>query len=203
MVMASLREPGLRALDIGIFLLHMVLTATFVAVPYVLRDSLVLPGSKHWMIYLAAMILSLLGTVPLIVSSERGISARRLFKLAISLIVIAQISLAVAPKTPANSATMTVALLAVFFAGFNYLEARFPAMISQQVDTQGRGAALGVYATSQFLGTFAGGALGGWLYGIGGSAVVFLAAGLAMALWWLKVGQACDAENGHLSHKSA
>ncbi len=190
MVIASIREPGLRALDSGIFLLHMVLTATFIAVPYVLRDVLALPSAQHWQIYLGAMVLSLLGTVPLILVSERGYSARRLLSLAVGLIVVAQILMAVLSA----KLVFLVVLLAVIFSGFNFLEARFPAMISQQVDPEGRGAALGVYSTAQFLGTFAGGALGGWLYGIGDAKAVFIVAGLAMALWWRQAGRACHRE---------
>src|SRR5690606_39858884 len=49
-----------------------------------------------------------------------------------------------------------------------------------------KGTAMGVYSTSQFLGSAAGGILGGWLFQHGGLDVVFLG-GAAMAAIWLAV----------------
>ena len=73
--------------------------------------------------------------------------------------------------------------LAVFFAAFNYLEARLPALLTTSASAQDRGAALGMFATSQFLGAFAGGALGGLLLGRYGLTGVFWgSAGLAL-IW--------------------
>jgi MFS family permease len=42
---------------------------------------------------------------------------------------------------------------------------------------------MGVYSTSQFLGAFLGGAMGGWIYGKGGPDAVFLACGCAILVW--------------------
>ena len=66
---------------------------------------------------------------------------------------------------------VVVAALTLFFAVFNYLEARLPALLTQAVPAADRGAALGVFATAQFLGAFFGGAGGGLLlrqFGISG-----------------------------------
>jgi MFS family permease len=73
----------------------------------------------------------------------------------------------------------------VFFAGFNFLEAGLPARLSIIAAEESRGAALGVFSSSQFLGAFAGGLLGGLLLsGDGGR--VFLAC-TAIAVVWLLV----------------
>jgi MFS family permease len=61
------------------------------------------------------------------------------------------------------SAWQGVTGLLVFFAGFNYLEASLPALVSKVAPESARGRAMGVYSTSQFLGIFVGGSLGGWL----------------------------------------
>jgi predicted MFS family arabinose efflux permease len=77
-----------------------------------------------------------------------------------------------------------LAALAVFFASFNYLEARLPALLTQLAPGAERGAALGIFATAQFLGAFLGGALGGVLLGRYGLAGVFWGAA-AMTMIWL------------------
>lgn len=52
-----------------------------------------------------------------------------------------------------------------------------------------RGAALGVYSTSQYLGAFAGGIIGGWLLGAGGERAVLVAcAGLCIGWMSIAIG---------------
>ena len=51
----------------------------------------------------------------------------------------------------------------VFFIGFNVLEAIQPSTISRLAPAAAKGAALGVYNTTQSVGLFLGGVLGGWL----------------------------------------
>ena len=78
------------------------------------------------------------------------------------------------------------AALVGFFAAFNYLEARLPARLSQAAAPGVRGAALGIFATSQFLGAFAGGVAAGALYGSPlGLAGVFGGAALVALAWLL------------------
>jgi len=72
----------------------------------------------------------------------------------------------------------------VFFTAFNLLEASLPSLISKVSPAGGKGTAMGVYSTSQFLGSAAGGILGGWLFQHGGLDAVFLG-GAAMAAVWL------------------
>ena len=64
-------SPELLRIDAYVFVLHTLMTAMFVALPFVLRDDIAMPLSAHWKIYLAALAASLLGTIPLIVSDER------------------------------------------------------------------------------------------------------------------------------------
>ena len=72
----------------------------------------------------------------------------------------------------------------VFFTAFNLLEASLPSLISKIAPAGGKGTAMGVYSTSQFLGAALGGILGGWLYQAYGLSGVFLGCA-AMALLWL------------------
>ena len=74
-------------------------------------------------------------------------------------------------------------LLFAFFAAFNVLEALLPALVSRLAPAQGRGLAIGVYNTTQTLGVFCGGLLGGWVARHHGAAGVFVACAVLVALW--------------------
>jgi predicted MFS family arabinose efflux permease len=71
-----------------------------------------------------------------------------------------------------------------FFVAFNILEAMLPSLISRIAPPNAKGAALGVYNTTQAFGLFLGGALGGWLVKNYDAGAVFLG-GTAMAALWL------------------
>jgi len=75
----------------------------------------------------------------------------------------------------------------LFFVGFNYLEATLPSMVSKVASPDGKGTAMGVYSTCQFLGVFGGGALGGLLVQHMGSTGLSLACLSLLAIWGLWV----------------
>ncbi len=164
---------------LGIFALHCLLTALFVAVPFVIRDQLGLPQSDHWWLYLVAMVVSLLATVPLVLWAERS-RGEGSFQFAVALLLCSQLMLWLGP----NDSILVMAALAVFFGGFNYLEARLPAMVSRLAPEGGRGTALGIYGTCQFLGAFAGAGVAGVLLDSADVGPIFVF-GLAVAGVWL------------------
>jgi len=75
-------------------------------------------------------------------------------------------------------------MLVLFFTAFNYLEAALPSLITKVVSSDQKGTALGIYTTSQFIGTFTGGLLGGYIYEIFNMSSVFLS-GAIIAMVWL------------------
>ncbi|MFN2643800.1 MAG: MFS transporter, partial [Burkholderiales bacterium] len=77
------------------------------------------------------------------------------------------------------------ALMLLFFIAFNVLEAMLPALVSRMAPAQGRGKAIGVYNTTQTLGVFFGGLLGGSIAKQAGSAAVFAACAVLSGLWLL------------------
>lgn len=175
-------RPALRPLYAGVFALHFIMTATFIAVPLVLAGDLGIASAGHWKVYLGVFVASLAGTIPLILATERSGRGRLLFVAAVLLAGGAQAWMGLD-----HARTWVVlAALALFFAAFNYLEARLPALLTQAAPGTDRGAALGVFATAQFLGAFLGGVLGGVLLGRFGLVGVFLGSA-AMALAWAAV----------------
>jgi len=178
------RRPQLRPLYFGMFALHAIMTATFLSVPQVLQDDLGLPGADHWQVYLGVFVASIAGTIPLVLRTERGGpgTAGRMLVVSVALAGGAQAILGL----DHGRWWGVLAALTVFFAAFNFLEARLPALLTQAAPAADRGAALGVFATAQFLGAFFGGAVGGLLLrGFGITGVFWGSA--AMALSWIVV----------------
>jgi MFS family permease len=187
-------RPALRPLYAGIFSLNFIMTATFLSVPQVLVHDLGVPAASHWKVYLGVFVLSLAGTVPLILATERGGRGRAMFVLAVVLIACAQLLLGL------DHAHLwrVLAALTLFFAVFNYLEARLPALLTQAAPGTDRGAALGIFSTAQFLGSFAGGAVGGVLLGRFGLSGVFWGSTVVAAAWAAIAG--LGASGGSFQH---
>ncbi|MCO6414206.1 MAG: MFS transporter [Thiogranum sp.] len=175
-----LRDPQLLRLDIGIFSLHLILTATFVVLPLALRDLAGLPASRHWEVYLPVLLLSLPMAIPFILQAEKHRRMKQVFVGAILVIALAQLALYEFHQQLPGIAV----LLFVFYTAFNLLEAVLPSLIAKMAPPDSKGTAMGFYSSSQFFGAFVGGALGGWLHGRFGLDAVFLFCA-AVALVWL------------------
>lgn len=174
-----LGNPELLRLDFGIFCLHLILTATFVVLPLVLRDRLQLPTAEHWHIYLPVFVLALASMVPFVILAEKKRRMKPVFLAFIGLVAAAAAGFAWEGQT-----FWTVfGLLYVFFTGFNLLEATLPSMVSKVAPPDLKGTAMGLYSTAQFLGAFAGGTGAGWIHGHYGIAEVFLYCAAAALLW--------------------
>jgi MFS family permease len=174
--------PAFRAdllrIDFYVFLLHAIMTATFVAMPFLLADRLELALTDHWKMYVGALLLSLAITVPMIMADHHQ-GRGRLIGLAVTLIVVAQLAL-----TFIGFSAMPVFLaLVMYFGGFNFLEAGLPARLSVLADEKVRGASLGVFSSAQFLGAFVGGLIGGRFLGQGRPTDVFFVCALMGGIW--------------------
>lgn len=176
------RHADLLRLNTGVFVLHTVQMAMWVAVPAMLVQA-GLPKAAHWHIYLPAVVLSFAAMGGLFALERRG-RLRAALLAAIALVLAVQIGLGL---LAASGAAPTLAVLGglmfVFFCGFNALEATQPSLVSRMAPPQLRGAALGAYNTLQSLGLFAGGALGGTLSKWAGASGLFTATALLTALW--------------------
>jgi predicted MFS family arabinose efflux permease len=174
-----LADPELLRLDLGIFSLHLILTATFIALPLVLRDHAQLEVSEHWKVYLPVFAISLVGMVPFIILAEKKRLMKQVFVGFVGLLAVAEFAL-----FRLNDQVLVIgSVLAVFFIAFNLLEATLPSMVSKAAPATMKGTAMGAYTTAQFLGSFIGGIGGGWVYGRYGAVYVFLACGIVAVLW--------------------
>jgi MFS family permease len=174
-----LNHPGLLRLDIGVFVLHAVQLAMWVAIPAMLVQA-GLQKADHWYVYLPAVLGSFFVMGAMFPLERRGY-LRGVFLASIATILAVQVGLLLLARQPSLAALAL--LLFVFFCGFNVLEASQPSMASRIAPPHARGAALGVYNTLQSLGFFAGGAVGGWLAKSVGNEGLFAACAALMLVW--------------------
>ncbi|ARD20826.1 MULTISPECIES: MFS transporter [Shewanella] len=175
-----LMDPQLFRLDAGIFILHLVLTAVFVALPLDLVDA-GLVKEKHWMLYFPAFVGAFFLMVPLIIIGVKRNNTKTMFQISL---LIMMLSLA-AMGIYADNLWVLSGAVVLFFTGFNYLEASLPSLIAKFCPMGDKGSAMGVYSTSQFLGAFCGGMLGGGAYQLVGASGVFYVALALMFVWLL------------------
>ncbi len=185
-----LRDARLFRLNLGVFILHAIQIAMWVAVPALLVQMANLPLARHWMVYLPAVLVALVVLWPAMMQAERHGRMAQVFSVAILFLCVVQVGflgLLLLTDISGDAAVLMVfALIALFFSGFNMLEALQPSLISRIAPMAGKAQALGLYNTLQSLGLFAGGAGGGFLLQAGGYAAVFAGCGL-LALIWLGI----------------
>lgn len=175
-------DIDLLRLNAGIFTLHMVQMAMFVVLPHALVDHGGLAAASHWKVYLPAVLASFVIMVPAIIAAERKDKMRPIFIAAVGLLVVVQAGLFLL-----HESLWSLALwLLLFFVAFNVLEATLPSLVSRTAPPSAKGAALGVYNTTQAMGLFIGGALGGYIAQHFGDNAVF-AACTGLVLIWLAV----------------
>jgi predicted MFS family arabinose efflux permease len=173
-----LLDRELLRLNVGIFSLHAVLMGTFVVVPLALKQAGV-EAAHQWIVYLGALVAGVLLMLPGVVGRAAS-HEKTVFLTAIATVAV---SLAVLALGLGHLAGIVTGLV-IFFAGFNVLEAKLPALVSKAAPREARGTATGLYSSVQFLGTFVGGAVGGTLAQHVGAMAVLLTGLAAMAVWF-------------------
>jgi MFS family permease len=182
-----LKLPALLRLDVGVFILHAVQLAMWLAVPGLLVQA-GLARDHHWWVYLPAVLGSFVVMGGTLFPLEKRGYLRAVFLGSIALVGVVQLALVAAVSTAAPvvlSMALLGCVLFVFFCGFNVLEASQPSLVSRMAPATARGAALGVYNTLQSLGFFVGGAAGGWLLKVAGPQLLYGVCAGATLLWLL------------------
>lgn len=178
-MLATLKHPDLLRLDLGIFVLHSILMASFVALPLALVERAGLPKEQHWWVYLTALVVSFFAMIPFIIYGEKKRKMKRVLLGAVATLMLVELFF----WAFGDGLKALVIGTVVFFTAFNLLEASLPSLISKVSPAGAKGTAMGVYSTSQFLGSAMGGILGGWLFQHGGLGVVFIGCAALCALW--------------------
>ena len=173
----------LVTLDLSIFSLHLILAAGFIVMPILIIENQIVSMVNNWHLYLPAIFLSFLGMLPLIIISEKFKKTKYILLLCILLLIISQFIF----LNASLSFQLFLITLTIFFIAFNSVEALLPSLLSRTASSAKRGLAMGIFSTSQFLGTFFGGAIGGLIYDIYDLNSVFLFTIFVALIWWFLI----------------
>lgn len=178
-LLALLANTELIYLNLGIFLLHLIFTASFVVLPISLQTVAGLHGNQQWTLYLPTLLVAFLVALGCIRVAEKRHRVKYFFIGSIVLLIIAEFLLCFFT----HNLLLSAFSILLFFSGFSLLEAFLPSLVSRTAPSHRKGAALGIYSCAQFLGIFAGGLLGGGLYGTWGPAQVYLFCAIIAIFW--------------------
>jgi MFS family permease len=173
----------LIALDFSVFSLHLILASGFIVMPLLIMENQIVSMIDNWQLYLPAVLLSFIGMIPLIIISEKFKKTKYILLLSIFLLIISQIIFYISNL----NFSVFLITLTIFFVAFNTVEAILPSLLSKTASASKRGLAMGIFSTSQFLGTFIGGAIGGLIYDIYDLNSVFLFTIFVAIIWWFMV----------------
>jgi MFS family permease len=173
--------PELLRLNFGIFASHAILMSMFVVLPMILVGATGLHENQQWMVYLPVLIIACAVMMPFVIIAE----AKRLIK-PIFIGAIFCVTLAQGLFEFFHQNIFGVALImCLFFTAFTLLEGILPSLVSKIAPAGNKGTAMGIYSTSQFLGIFCGGSLGGLIYSDFGAHGLFMFSGFLGLLWLL------------------
>ncbi|WP_028487533.1 MFS transporter [Thiothrix lacustris] len=177
----ALRNIALLRMNAGVFIIHLVMTANFLVLPAIFEHELALPRAEHWKIYLPVFAGSFLIAIPMIILAEKKQQIRTLLLGSTLLLVMAEAGMALGH----TQIDWLLAAFFLFFVGFNFLEATQPSLVAKYSDVSTKGTAMGIFSSSQFLGIFAGGFLGGMINHTWGETGVFVFSAIVVLIWFV------------------
>ncbi|WP_347456647.1 MFS transporter [Acinetobacter thermotolerans] len=177
-----LKMGDLNRLHVSVFSLHLLLTAMFIYVPSQLIEFADIPLASHGWVYLPLLVVSLFFAFPSIILAEKYRKMRSIFLTAIVGIILGLLVLIFGFE----SKYILLTGLGLFFIAFNVMEALLPSWLSKAAPIQSKATAMGVNASSQFLGAFFGGTVGGQLLLLNDTAMGWSIL-TAIAIIWLVI----------------
>lgn len=176
---AVLKNSQLLRLNLGVCTIHAMLTANFIGIPIVLTHLLALSQYAQVLTYIIILPLAFLLMLPFLIVGEKKRKINSILVGAVLFLILAQLGFSFFNK---NLSIMLLALL-LFFSAFTLLEATLPSLVSKISPIQRKGTAMGIYSTSQFLGIFIGGCLGGVIFSHFQLTGLFLFGAISGIIW--------------------
>ncbi|MEN9424616.1 MAG: hypothetical protein RL122_1999 [Pseudomonadota bacterium] len=177
----ALRNIALLRMNAGVFIIHLVMTANFLVLPAIFEHELHLPRAEHWQVYLPVFAGSFVLAIPLIILAEKKQQIRTLLLGSTLALLLAEAGMALGH----THIDWLLAAFFLFFVSFNFLEAVQPSLVAKYSDVSIKGTAMGIFSSSQFLGIFAGGSLGGMINHTWGTTGVFVFSAVVVLGWFL------------------
>lgn len=171
------KDSSLWRLNVSVLMLHCLITLIFVQLPVMFTQQ-GWPLAEHWSLYLPILVASIVG-MAFLMGLRRRLSGSAIMRISILLLAIACVGL----FSFATDSLLLMVFVWLFFSGFNYLEANFPALVSSIAPAGQKGSAMGIYASFQFFGAFLGGVMSGVITQYFSAEMVFLASAVICVLW--------------------
>ena len=162
---------------IGIFVLHLILTACFVAIPIALTNIHDISSDEYPQVFSFILSMSLLLIIPLLFFERKN--PRKIHFYSSFILLGSLITLTVFYY----SAVHTILSLIFLIAAFSVLEASLPSSVSKVAPPSSRGSSMGFFSTFQFLVTFVGGIIGGFILQNSSLSVIFLVCAIITSMW--------------------
>ena len=149
---------SLWRLNISTFILHYLLISGFCAFPLLFDSTNQIQRDHHSYYYLLLLLASLISISPLIYFSDRISNTKIVILTMIGLSILSCFLL-----SQTQSFYSVLFGVGLFFSAFNLLETMLPSEVGRIAPAGLRGTFIGFFMTSQFLGFFFGGIIGGWV----------------------------------------
>ncbi len=149
----------LWGIDLGILLQHAIMTALFVVLPVIFKQTFQLSYQQQSFWYLILLFVAFVMILPGVIYAERRRQMRLMLRLGVLMTAVSCLAVFCGQD---QLAFILVALL-FYFAAFTLLESLLPSCVAKMAPLKLRGVAMGIYSSAQYLGIFIGGCLGGWL----------------------------------------
>lgn len=150
---------ALLKMNLTNFLQKGLMTLAFLVIPLMMVGEFGVEKAALWKVYLPALLLGVLAMGASAVYGEKKQQSKAMLILGVVLFGLSYLIMG-----NAQSAWGFIVGVAVFFVGFNIHEPLMQSLASKYARVHQKGTALGVFNSFGHLGTFLGGALGGWLY---------------------------------------
>ena len=149
---------SLWRLNISTFILHYLLISGFCAFPLLFDSTNQIQRDHHSYYYLLLLLASVISISPLIYFSDRISNTKIVILTMIGLSILSCFLL-----SQTQSFYSVLFGVGLFFSAFNLLETMLPSEVGRIAPAGLRGTFIGFFMTSQFLGFFFGGIIGGWV----------------------------------------
>lgn len=177
-LMQLLAQRDLAIMNLTNLMQKMLMSCAFVAIPIVLVKELNYASDNLWIVYLVAMIFGFVAMGMAGFLGDGKGHSKKLLLIGVALFIASFIGFGVA-----NSATIFIISVVVFFIGFNIHEPIMQSCASKFAKASQKGSALGIFNSFGYLGSFLGGAVGGYLLHSFNIAVLAGVLAVASAIW--------------------
>lgn len=151
------KDKNLMKMNITNLLQKGMMTLAFLVIPIIMLKNFGYVKKELWMVYLPAMIFGVLAMGPSAIMGEKKHKAKEMLMIGVAFFALSYVIMGYA-----HSASWFIVGVIIFFIGFNMHEPLMQSMASKYAKVHQKGAALGVFNSFGYAGTFIGGVFGGF-----------------------------------------